>query len=218
MRKYASLLICLTCSLQAHAQTFVESIQIHAEMIGDGPQLDLVSYARGQNMLRVSIHDTKKRFGTDIIYRKGKMAAIEQLAEAGVKRRALTGEEAAGNLLDMLALNPQYHFQQNNGFDLSIKLLDGYRIAYQQTDEEVNPSPHSLKLYEIEDDGEKLLRSIEYLSLMEEITEFIQPKELRLTDETTGESGRIIVQSVEYNVGIPGFLFEISDTGGNLTK
>ena len=52
---------------------------------------------------------------------------------------------------------------------------------------------------------------VQYTKFFDQIDPYFQPKELTFTDVMTGDIGHISVDKIEYNIGLPSFLFDISD-------
>jgi hypothetical protein len=199
----------------ARTQAHPESIRLHASMsMGDG-HLSLTLLTKGQHRLRASIQDQQHKSKVHIIHNQEQLWT-KQFINGSESIRKLEGTEAAENLLDLLALNPQFHFKQRDGFNLSSSVLEGYKVEYTQSEKpckETNKHlPESLELFDISKDEPRLIRRIRYISFQKATTPFIQPKELVLTDERTGESGTIIISEVSYNAGIPDFIFKLPES------
>jgi len=179
-----------------------------------GTSLDMVTSSKEQKYIRASIHTPTKIAGATIVYNGNAIAIVEDIAYQSTSR-VLSGEEAAGNLFDLIALNPEYHFRASDGFNFKIPVFEGYRVELLREGQPVAGTerypPNKMLLYAVGESGDSLIRSIEYLSYFDTIEPYLQPKEITFTDESTGDTGRITVQKVEYNVGLPDFLFEIED-------
>ena len=50
----------------------------------------------------------------------------------------------------------------------------------------------------------------EISKFFDQIDPYFQPMELKFTDVMTGDIGHISVDKIEYNIGLPSFLFDIS--------
>ncbi len=179
-----------------------------------GVSLNMISSSKKQKYLRVSIHNPTKTAGATIVYNSKTVRTLEESAnESSI--RTLSGEDAAGNLFDLIGLNPDYHFKINGGFNFKTPVFEGYRVELINEDQPIKETnryrPSKLLLYKIDETTESLIRSIEYLSFFENIEPYIQPKEIKFTDESTGETGSISIQKFEYNVGLPNFLFELGE-------
>ena len=214
------LAICLIGSSSLCAQIRGEtiSIVIHSTIQLDGDKsFEMVVSSKEQKYIRASIRNAKKTAGVDIIY-DGKEIAVVERGNLESKSRFLSGEEAAANLFDLIALNPEYHFRKIDWFNFNIPKLKTYRVELQNETEPLKETerykPAKALLYKDHDTGSILLRSIEYISLFDQIDPYFQPKELAFTDNRTGVVGHITVHKVEYNVGLPDFLFEISREKG----
>ena len=164
------------------------------------------------------LFETKKTTLADIIY-DGKAIAIVAMESPQKRSRVLSGEEAATNLFDLIAINPEYHFKNIDGFNLNIPTFKAYRVELQTEAEPVEETerhrPVKALLYKEHDAGSTLVRSIEYMEFFDQADPYFQPKKISFTDVKTGDIGHITVDKIEYNIGLPSFLFEIR---GNTDK
>ena len=215
------LAICLLggTSLSAQVQGQPISIVTHSSIHLDGENsFGMLVSIKGRKYIRASIRNPKKTAGADIIY-DGKAVAIVERGSPQKRSRVLSGEEAAANLFDLIALNPEYHFKNIDGFDFNIPTFKTYRVELQREAEPFEETeryrPVKALLYESYDADSTLLRSIEYMEFFNQIDPYFQPKKISFTDAKTGEIGHIAVDKIEYNIGLPSFLFEIP---GNTDK
>ena len=213
------LAICLIghTSLSAQIQAKPISIVIHStiQLGGDGDKsFEMVVSSKEQKYIRASIRNPKKTAGADIIY-NGKAIAVVERGTLQSKSRVVSGDEAAADLFDLIALNPEYHFRKIDGFNFNIPTFKAYRVELQT---EVEPDketeryrPLKALLYKEQDAVSTLVRIAEYTKFFDQIDPYFQPKELTFTDVMTGDIGHISVDKIEYNIGLPSFLFDISD-------
>ena len=170
--------------------------------------------SKGRKNIRASIRNQKKTAGADIIY-DGKAIAIVERGSPQKRSRVLSGEEAATNLFDLIAINPEYHFKNIDGFNFNIPTFKAYHVELQTEAEPVKETeryrPKKALLYKGHDADGTLVRTIEYIKFFDQTDPYFQPKELTFTDVSTGVIGHITVDKFEYNVGLPSFLFEIGD-------
>lgn len=202
-------------TLEGQVRVIPESILIHSELsMESGLKLNLIVFTKEQDLIRASIHPADKSFGAVVAYDGQAVKMQEEIIDV-YPTKVLEGEDAAGNLFDLIALNPEYHFRKWDGFDLESKVLQGFRIEIQREEDPIAGTeiyePISLKLFKVEESGETLIRSTLYNQFFKNKEHYLQPKILTFTDETTGEKGTIKVENVEYNVGLPDFLFELPD-------
>jgi len=179
-----------------------------------GIKLKMSTSTKEQKYIRASIHTPTKTAEATLVY-NGNLVSITKESESHISSSILRGEEAAANLFDLIALNPEYHFRDREAFDFKSLVFKGYRVELQNVADPIEGTeryrPYQLMLYEVDESGETLIRSIKYLSFFDAIDPYQQPKEIVFTDESNGETGRITIQKIEYNVGLPDFLFEIDD-------
>ena len=215
------LAICLLAgtSLSAQVQGQPISIVTHSTIQLDSENsFGMLVSSKGRKYIRASIRNPKKTAGADIIY-DGKVVAIVERGSTQKRSRVLSGEEAAANLFDLIALNPEYHFKNIDGFNFNIPTFKTYRVELQREAEPFEETeryrPVKALLYESYDADSTLLRSIEYMEFFNQIDPYFQPKKISFTDAKTGDIGHIAVDKIEYNTGLPSFLFEIP---GNTDK
>ena len=209
------LAICLLAgtSLSAQVQGQPISIVTHSTIQLDSENsFGMLISSKGRKYIRASIRNPKKTAGADIIY-NGKTVAIVERGSPQKRSRVLSGEEAAANLFDLIALNPEYHFKNIDGFNFNIPTFKTYRVELQREAEPFEETeryrPVKALLYKEHDAGSTLLRSIEYMEFFNQIDPYFQPKKISYTDAKTGDIGHITVDKIEYNIGLPIFLFEI---------
>ena len=216
-----SLAICLVSDTSLSAQITGQPVSIltHANIHLEGGQsVRMVMTSKEQKYIRASIRNQKKTTLADIIY-DGKAIAIVAMESPQKRSRVLSGEEAATNLFDLIAINPEYHFKNIGGFNLNIPTFKAYRVELQTEAEPVEETerhrPVKALLYKEHDAGSTLVRSIEYMEFFDQADPYFQPKKISFTDVKTGDIGHITVDKIEYNIGLPSFLFEIR---GNTDK
>ena len=220
-----STLICLAIcllggtSLSAQVQGQPISIVTHSSIHLDGENsFGMLVSSKGSKYIRASIRNPKKTAGADIIY-DGKAVAIVERGSTQKRSRVLSGEEAAANLFDLIALNPEYHFKEIDGFNFNIPTFKAYHVELQTEAEPVKETeryrPKKALLYKGHDADGTLVRTIEYMEFFNQIDPYFQPKKISFTDVKTGDIGHITVDKIEYNIGLPSFLFEIR---GNTDK
>tara|TARA_X000000950_G_scaffold251960_1_gene313679 strand:- start:4845 stop:5531 length:687 start_codon:yes stop_codon:yes gene_type:complete len=216
-----SLAICLVSDTSLSAQITGQPVSIltHATIHLEGGQsVRMVMTSKEQKYIRASIRNQKKTTLADIIY-DGKAIAIVVMESPQKRSLVLSGEEAATNLFDLIAINPEYHFKNIDGFNLNIPTFKAYRVELQTEAEPVEETerhrPVKALLYKEHDAGSTLVRSIEYMEFFDQADPYFQPKKISFTDVKTGDIGHITVDKIEYNIGLPSFLFEIR---GNTDK
>ena len=208
---YTSLLLGFSAVSFAQNLFKPESILIYSTMsMEDGLTMDLATFTKEQKFIRGSIYTDKKLAGAIISY-NGESIGIHEKMATPTPPRALSGDDAASNLVDLIALNPDYHFREKDGFNFNIHIFNGYRVELLREDAPIEGTeiylPTALKLYKKVESDERLIRSIQYSTFFEQLEPYIQPKKLTLVDEATGEEGHIFIDSVHYNAGLPDFLF-----------
>ena len=209
------LVICLVSNTYLSAQIKGQpvSILIHSNMhLEGGHSVRMVVTIKEHKYIRASIRNPNKTTGADIIC-DGKEVAIVERGSPQSRSRVLSGEEAATSLFDLIALNPEYHFKNIDGFDFNIPTFRAYRVELQTEAEPVEETeryrPVKALLYKEHDAGSTLVRSIEYIEFFDQIDPYFQPKELTFNEAGTGVIGHITVDKIEYNIGLPSFLFDI---------
>jgi hypothetical protein len=213
------LIFLLACTAAATAQVrpkAVGSIRLHGTMaMEEAEPLSLAVFKGSDHRIRAAIFDETKIAQITLLYSGGHLL-IDERTPGGRVRREAEGEEAAANLLDLIALNPDFHFENpESRAILESPVLDGFSIRLARKEEAFADTgiflPDHLKLFRDSGATAELIRSVYFDSFMGSLKPFPQPRKLRLVDELTGETGRIEVLSVEYNPGLPDFLFELPE-------
>lgn len=192
----------------------ISSIRSHVEISLGETSREATILKKGQERIRMVVQDpTDVKVSVRIIYEKGKLRR-EVHSPKGTWVHEPEGIEAAIYLFDLIALNPAYHFPSGSGrFDRGNKVLQDFSLKLERTheeDPEAESKPFtSISLYSVEDGRETLLRTIRYSSFAAFDGPLLEPDVLYFKDERTGNKGRITVNALEYNSGIPDFVFNI---------
>ena len=188
-------------------------IRLHGTIESQGVQLNLSVATKEQDAIRATISNSDKSIVLQLIHNEEGFFSRSRTPDSKATTRKLSGDEAAGNLMDLLSLNPDYHFRTVNGFNLEPMTSEGYTFEFKRSKTEIEGTeiypPVHLRLFRDENNRNKLIRSIEFIDFHPHTYPYLQPKTLKFTDETSGETGYIKINKVEYNPGLPDFLFDI---------
>jgi hypothetical protein len=184
---------------------------MHGEVIADGRTLKLSLASKSQNRIRTTIQAPSGQATVTVFFNIDAII-VEENAPGGRSVRELSGSEAAAHLLDLLSLNPEYHFRPVDGFDLGHPLLEGFslEILRAATVESAGKPPpiEEIRLIEHSGGNDQTIRTIRYLKHSTDQVHGYVPQTIEFTDNTTGEGGIIEVTNYSYNAGLPDFLFE----------
>ena len=133
------LAICLVSDTSVSAQIKGQpvSILIHSTIhLESGQSVKLVVTSKEKKYIRASIRNPKKMARADIIY-DGKAITMVEKGTLQSKSRVVSGDEAATNLFDLFALNPEYYFKKmlilkndiNSNLLLSMGMSSDYELA-----------------------------------------------------------------------------------------
>lgn len=201
----------VTSALSAQIREPVRSIRVHGEMVSEGNTLSLSQATKGQDQIRASI-DTPNGQSSVTLFFSNKKIHLERQSPGKTSVTELKGEDAAAYLLDLLALNPSYHFRPKNGFDLQHPLFHGYSVRIRRAAESDKSGENQLirELNLIDSSRQKnpVIRTIRYEDYFPAGEYGRSPRTITFTDNTSGESGIIHLKEHSYNVGIADFLFE----------
>lgn len=192
----------------AEKQTIIVRGSIH-----DGrDSLNVIMSSTEQSALKMTIFNESKSVKISIVYSHDEVFVSESAEEHSESRR-LNKSESARYLVDMLAVNPDHHFKRFDGFDTNTPALNGYSVILNfpelEIDSEQRPIPTSIELYRInKEEPKQLIRRIEYKSFHEPHGQYLRPKELLFIDVINNRQGKMILDSFEYNLGVPNFIFE----------
>ena len=197
--------------LTAQFQDPIRSIRLHGEMAVQGRSLNLAQITKSQDKIRASITAPNGVSKITIYFANDKIVSERNPANTQVVRE-IKGTDAAAHLLDLLALNPEFHFDPKDGFDLQHPLLEAYSVRIRR-DQGVNttgenPLVREIQLIDPSGEGDPVIRTIRYEDYFPADEYGQAPRTITFTDNTTGEGGTIHLKAYTYNVGLPDFLFE----------
>jgi len=167
--------------------------------------------------MKMAVFNDLKSVRITIIYRGGEIHLSESTPTQTTIRK-LNDIEAASYLIDLLSINPDYHFRKEEGFDLNNPIFKGYNVNVEMAvddptneDDLKRETPTRIQLFKVDKEAPKLIREIKYLSFHQSNNEFLKPKEILFIDYSRKRRGRIVLNNHEYNIGLPEFLFELRD-------
>lgn len=212
----------------------VRSIRLHAEIAQEERTLRTTVLKKGNERMRSAVRRTSWSSGElTFLYTDAGMYRIGKNREGRTRQAEIHGDAAATTLFDLIGMNPEYHFHlaevpvENE----EIAVFGNYvvRLRRHQPPEEEEPEqkrdagrdpernekeeetpgrPKTLRLYRKDpDNGESLLRSIHYGQFEMFGEDLPQPSLLSYRDHLADTIGEIRVTRLEYNAGIPDFLF-----------
>ena len=209
------LFACFSASvLSAQLRHPIRSIRVHGEMTTNEHTLNLMQATKGQDQIRSSVLAPDGGTVVTVFFNREKIYVAQDFPDQK-KVREITGDDAAAYLLDLLALNPEYHFRQRNGFNLKHPLLENYSLRIRpepddgnSVESDENQLIREINLMDKSRGENSILRTIRYQDFFPAEKDIRMPRTITLTDHTTGEHAVIILKKYEYNVGLPTFLFE----------
>lgn len=204
--------------LSAQVKEPVRSIRVHGEMKAGERSLNLVQIVKSQNQIRSSIIAADGVSKVTMFFANDAITLEENLAGERTIRR-LSGADAAAYLLDLLALNPEYHFPSKGGFDLQHPIFDGYSVRVQRGPAEDTADEDQLireiHLIDPSNEEDPVIRTIRYEAYLPADNFGRAPASITFIDNTNGDTGKVRLKEYRYNVGLPDFLFaapELTET------
>jgi len=216
--RLALALVTLCCASELPAQVLepVRSIRAHGEMEANGRLLKLSQATKGQEQIRASILAPDGSASVTIYFNGRKIHLQEDLPDRQSVRE-LSGEDAATHLLDLLALNPEYHFRPIDGFNLQHPVFEGFSLEIKRAEapddaDEGEPGEQTrpiaqIRLIDLSLERNPTIRTIRYLENFPDGRHGQAPRKIAFTEDRTGEGGTITLKEYQYNVGLPDFLF-----------
>lgn len=131
--------------------------------------------------------------------------------KSGINTKAytkLSGQEAAENLFQMLALNPWIHFPDGK-LKYNSPALEDYLIVFDYILKDKNVKPTEMRLYEMAPVKDKLISTIRFVEFFSPDTNLFQPKTLLVLDQANQISGEVHIKNYNYNLGLGDFLFKV---------
>lgn len=189
----------------------IQSIRIHGEILNPQGNLPLTVLKKGQDRIRATIHNRQKTAIMTLYVNRRQLRHAQQIGD-DLEVRELSGSDAAAQLVDILALTPDYHFRPDGGFDMGHPTLKGFALQIRRA-EALAPTDHGqpieeISLLDISREGDQVIRTIRYLENFPQNGDGQKPRKIAFTDNTTGKIDTIIIDEYGYNVGLPDFLFE----------
>lgn len=213
IQNFASLILVASCLSATPRHT--SAIRLHGTMSADGFEARLSVISKDQNKIKATLSNAQRTIVVDVYFIDNKVYLTKQSPDGKTEHGKLEGDEAASHLLELLAFNPDYHFGNSDEFDLSTPALGRFKVALTRSETaieetEVHP-PQSVSVYREDAHGATPIRTVRYLKFRDQIEPFLQPTEMEFVDEKTGKRGSISIDKIEYNAGLPDFLFEIPE-------
>lgn len=210
------LIIELATPVAAQLAEPVRSIRVHGEMSADGRTLSISQATKGQKQIRASVQAPDGRTTVTTYFADGKIVLAENLADRKTVR-TLAGADAAAYLLDLLALNPEYHLRPGR-FDRTHPLFEGFSLDIQWVDAPPASNPAAatsssqiigqIRLIDQSDGEQRIISTIHYLERFPKGPHGWNPRKIQFLDNTTGRSGLITLEAYDFNSGLLDFLFQ----------
>ena len=191
----------------------VSSFRLYGKITQSGSSLDLTLAAKNQNQIRATLHRPSHSARITVFYLNDTLVLSE---DQGTSRtiHKMEKEEAARQLMELIALSPHYFFDNANlpifdssifdDYILELKMQEiGYNSGQMPTSE--NKKPERMTLY-IKETTEPI-HTIEYISFLEDNKHAPQPSKLIIRNDKTKIESEIAIEKIEYNPGLPDFLF-----------
>ncbi len=210
------LIIELATPVAAQLAEPVRSIRVHGEMSADGRTLSISQATKGQKQIRTSVQAPDGQTTVTTYFADGKIVLAEDLPDRKTVR-TLAGADAAAYLLDLLALNPEYHLRPGS-FNRTHPLFEGFSLDIQWIDvvPALNPPPagdapkiiKQIRLVDHSSREQRVIRTIDYLERFPKGPHGWNPRKIQFIDKTTGKSGLITLEAYDFNSGLLDFFFQ----------
>jgi len=191
----------------------VASMRVHGVLKRGGTELGLSVVKKGQGRMRASVAERASSDKLVFLYRGGRLHAIRGSAEGERRVRRLRGDAAARKLFDLVALTPDFHFREKGGFDFSAGVFRGYEVELRRTspaEGETGPGrPKTASLAKRGDGGRSVLRRATYKRSADFGGPRPVPAEIVFREPGDPAPGTLVVESVQYNPGVPDFVFDL---------
>lgn len=186
----------------------VHSLIIYAKMTQSGHSMDLYIAVRG-NKIRATLGHFPARI--TVFHFEDSMIAYKEIGEKQEKR-IMNEEEAARQLMEMLAICPQYFFDDRLQTIFDFPLLQSYSLELRMIDDEKTKAmPSTLQLRSGKNKPPiQMARYVEYFDdddTREPPLLMKQPSKLIIINRSTGQESAIEITHIERNAGLPDFVF-----------
>ena len=184
----------------------VYSVIVYAEMEQEGKAIDLSLIAKDKNKIRATLSNFPSK--VTVLHKNGAVILQEEIGGKQIER-ILTGEAAARQLLEMLGLCPYFFFHNLKNEHFKSLVLEGYTVDLQYDDRVEAKVPEKIVL--IDNSTGNTIHSVRFLNCEKtEITEnSYQPTRVVINNHLNEQKSEIRIKHVEWNAGLPDFLFNL---------
>ena len=185
-------------------------------MVGDRGDVSLKVLKKGRHWIRATVTKRNRNSESILYFRKESLDVINRLPE-GIRTKKLSPMETASNLIDLMALNPIFHFGQQHKYSFKSPELANFKVRIDREPPEYNQSLgmiRSIRLIHSQNKSQSVVRTIRFKHAKFDGDGNFHPHTLRFLDEQSQDVGKVIVQRIDYNLGLPDFLFEPPDISG----
>ena len=182
------------------------SVIVYAEMEQEGKAIDLSLIAKDKNKIRATLSNFPSK--VTVLHKNGAVILQEEIGGKQIER-ILTGEAAARQLLEMLGLCPYFFFNNLKNEHFKSLVQEGYTVDLQ--DDDRVEAKVSEKIVLIDNSTGNTIHSVRFLNCEKtEITEnSYQPTRVVINNHLNERKSEIRIKHVEWNAGLPDFLFNL---------
>lgn len=186
----------------------IHSISIRGHAVSDELEMELSVLKKGHNKIKANLSSSRRKVQVTTLYNNERLTVIQKIQGQEGHQNTPSGDEAAGMLFDLIALNPEFTLKQNKLFEYSRGPLQGYVVIILRTEDDKG-RPLKAQLFKLSDKDRILLRSVNYDTFKSFGGPNEEPTKLVFKDEETAETMILQISDITYNSGIPDFLFEL---------
>ena len=186
----------------------IKTITNHVTTRFNGIELELSVVTKKDAGIRVTVFSPSQKHAALILFDEKEVYLSKR---SGIDTKAytkLSGQEAAENLFQMLALNPWIHFPDGK-LKYNSPALEDYRIVFDYILKDKNVKPTGMRLYEMAPAKDKLISTIRFVEFFSQNINLFQPKTLLVLDQVNQRSGEVHIKNYNYNQGLGDFLFNV---------
>lgn len=180
----------------------------------NGIELELLVVTKKDAGIRATVFSPTQKPDALILFDEKELYLSSKNGIDPVVYTKLTGQEAAENLFQMLALNPWIYFPEGR-LKHECPALEDYLIVFNYILKEDTVKPTEMRLYQMAPVKDKLVSTIRFVEFFSSRTNLFQPKILLVTDHTKQTSGEVHIKNFTYNLGLGDFLFEAQEASGS---
>jgi hypothetical protein len=189
----------------------VSSERIYAKMELDGNRMDMTVAIKNVESIRASMHKYPNPARVTVYFQKGLIYIVEDNGKSKSIRQ-MGGDEAARQLLELIAFSPNRFLDQDDSVQLNSPIFSNYKVEIERVPKSDQDGNQKQQISEIRLENALtgiVLHRIQYLNTapVSKKETSNRPLQFIIHNMETNERGTVRIERIEQNPGLPDFLF-----------